>query len=462
MKTHYKYTIRMAALAIVGAAITACSSTDDEQAAQPAGKSIVLKGTLADKDGGNATRALTVDGAGAITASWAEGEKVAIYYETEKTETGRATDTATIINADGLFEAAIDEKKAPKDGGTVKFIYPASRHDGEGGYSTEGIGQQTGTIDGAKGISEDWDILTGEGTMTVEGRTATMGSGSVPMKTQLSIFRFELKDSEEQPVAATALTIKVGETTYTVSPAEATDVVYVAMPACSDQTVNFIANAGSYYYAYEKSGVSFDSRQYYMYTVKMTKLVTSYTDPTLKTGLTYTSSPLALVNAGSAEHGTIYYSTDGGNTWSTSVPTATDAGTYTVHYKVEPDEYYNDGVEPTSLGDATIAKAACTVSLTPTSLALNDNTPTGTITVTRSGDGVVSATSSNTDVATVSVEGTTVTVTAVAPGTATVTVTVAEGTNHTAYTTTDKTVSVMSGDNNATLQDYNKKPYTEE
>ena len=100
----------------------------------------------------------------------------------------------------------------------------------------------------------------------------------------------------------------------------------------------------------------------------------TYTAPTLRTGLTFngnssnvSGSAQNLVNAGSVSHGTIYYSTNGGSSWSTSVPQGTNAGSYTVHYKVEPDAGYSGGVGSTSLGSTTIAKANGWCTLSPTS-----------------------------------------------------------------------------------------------
>ena len=56
-----------------------------------------------------------------------------------------------------------------------------------------------------------------------------------------------------------------------------------------------------------------------------------------------------------------------GTNWSTETPTQTNAGTYTVHYKVVPDDGYTGGVESTSLGSATMAKANGWVTLSPSS-----------------------------------------------------------------------------------------------
>jgi hypothetical protein len=66
-------------------------------------------------------------------------------------------------------------------------------------------------------------------------------------------------------------------------------------------------------------------------TVKGISAVTSA--PTAN-DLTYTGSAQALVTAGSATYGTMVYSLDG-ETYSAAIPTATNAGDYTVYYKVD-------------------------------------------------------------------------------------------------------------------------------
>ena len=77
--------------------------------------------------------------------------------------------------------------------------------------------------------------------------------------------------------------------------------------------------------------------------------------PTAILNLEYDGSAKALVNAGTANGGTMQYSLDG-TTWSTDIPTRTDAGVYTVHYKVTGDANHNDNEGGTV--QVTIAKAA--------------------------------------------------------------------------------------------------------
>ncbi len=87
------------------------------------------------------------------------------------------------------------------------------------------------------------------------------------------------------------------------------------------------------------------------------KTTPTVTAPTAKS-LTYTGSAQALLNAGSADGGTLEYSADGTN-YSTTIPSGTNAGDYTVYYKVTGDAKHLD-VAAQSLA-VTIAKAASSV-----------------------------------------------------------------------------------------------------
>lgn len=65
--------------------------------------------------------------------------------------------------------------------------------------------------------------------------------------------------------------------------------------------------------------------------------------PTAKE-LTYSGSAQSLINEGSTSGGTMQYKLGDGS-WSTAVPTATNAGTYTVWYRVQGTEAYEDVAE---------------------------------------------------------------------------------------------------------------------
>ena len=85
-------------------------------------------------------------------------------------------------------------------------------------------------------------------------------------------------------------------------------------------------------------------------------------EPSRVADMTYNGNARNLIIAGEVEHGTLYYSADGTN-WTTTVPTATNAGTYsTLYYKVEPDVLY-DSIGRTSVGSVVINKANPSMSL---------------------------------------------------------------------------------------------------
>ena len=76
--------------------------------------------------------------------------------------------------------------------------------------------------------------------------------------------------------------------------------------------------------------------------------------PTAKT-LTYTGEAQPLVTKGAATGGTLVYSLDQDGAYTTAIPTATNAGEYSVYYKVQGDKDHND-TEPVEV-TVTIAKA---------------------------------------------------------------------------------------------------------
>ena len=120
----------------------------------------------------------------------------------------------------------------------------------------------------------------------------------------------------------------------------------------------------------------------------------------------------------------------------------TTAGSYSATFTPLDGYKWSDGTTAAKTVKWSIAKAAGTLSLSASSLALTYSKTSGAVTVTRSGTGAVSATSNNTAAATVSVSGTTITVTAKANGSATITVNVAADSNHNAPASKTFTVSV--------------------
>ncbi len=176
------------------------------------------------------------------------------------------------------------------------------------------------------------------------------------------------------------------------------------------------------------------------------KAAPTYTAPTKKSNLTYNGGSQALVNAGSATGGTMQYKLGSGS-WVTSVPSQTNAGSYTVSWKVVGDANHTN-VNETSLGSISIAKKAPTFNLSTTSVSFANTenvNATKQVTITYDGDGTLSVSSSNTGKVTASVDQSTkkITLTRKDGGAAsgiTITVSAAAGTNYSAPD--NKTVSV--------------------
>ena len=139
-----------------------------------------------------------------------------------------------------------------------------------------------------------------------------------------------------------------------------------------------------------------------------------YTAPTAKTGLAYTGSALDLIDDGTVtKGGEMQYKLSGGS-YGTTIPTATDAGNYTVYFKIVENNNYNPVAE-TQVGSTAINIAPA-----------NQSAPTGlgvAAPITSSGNGKITGTTTameySTDSGFISPAGTTCTDTAteVAPGT---------------------------------------------
>ena len=106
-------------------------------------------------------------------------------------------------------------------------------------------------------------------------------------------------------------------------------------------------NAGTYTVWYHVKGdANFKSLDAKSITATIAQATPTMVAPTAVTGLTYTGQPQTLVQAGSATptgSATMQYSTNAGQTWTATLPTGTDAGTYTVYYKVvHANDNYTD------------------------------------------------------------------------------------------------------------------------
>ncbi len=103
--------------------------------------------------------------------------------------------------------------------------------------------------------------------------------------------------------------------------------------------------------------------------------------PAAKTDLKYNGNEQELVTEGTANGGTVKYSL-GSSPWSTTIPTAKDAGTYSVQYKVVGDATHTD-TTPVTLEVTIAPKTLTKADLTPTgsTAKVYDGTTNSNITV---------------------------------------------------------------------------------
>lgn len=365
----------LAALLMAGAAFTACSSSDDsiidEQPVNPAKQTYTLT-VKASKGGDATTRALTLTGEGnkTLKAYWDGTETVTV----KEGDTPLGTLTVTPDATDNT-QATLSGELDVAPSGTALTLELFS----------DAYNSQDGTLDY---IASHCDYATATTTVTYDEVNKTIRGTDADFTNQQAIIKFTLKDkANDAAISPSALTVTDGTSTVELTSipadtytANGDGVLYVAFPAAgSAKTITLTATVGDDTYTYETATAkTFVNGQYYEITVKMTKVLPSvtYTAPTIVSStLTYNGSGMALVSAGSATGGTIYYRYDytpntgsaSSSEWSTTVPAPTNAGTYTVYYKVEAAEGYTGGVESTSLGSKVINKANGWVTLSPSS-----------------------------------------------------------------------------------------------
>lgn len=116
----------------------------------------------------------------------------------------------------------------------------------------------------------------------------------------------------------------------------------------------------------------------------------TYVPPTAKGGLIYNTTAQELVTAGTATGGSMLYSLDG-KTYTSTIPTGTDAKEYTVYYKVEGDPNHSDMTpDPIKVTISSKTIGTPVIVVTPSAIDYDGKAKTPTVTV-RDGDTVIPA-----------------------------------------------------------------------
>ena len=143
---------------------------------------------------------------------------------------------------------------------------------------------------------------------------------------------------------------------------------------------NDLKNPGYYLAQIKFNGINDKWLEAYFSVVDNRKTDPQYTDPTPKLGLTYNGGAQTLINQGHVEGGIMWYKL-GGGTYSTELPTATNAGTYTIYYMVKGDHDHNDTAEQSitvTIGKAPLTGTPTFTPVTEAGKTIGDVTPTVT------------------------------------------------------------------------------------
>lgn len=269
-KSKMKKTMRflsMAALALVGAMMTGCSSDDNfiDEPQQPENKSnvVTLTTTVGFGEGAEArgtTRALTSGG----VKTFATGETMAIIYKNNSGETVKAVSTALPDGDYGnsaTFTFTLDDPDKTK---SVMYIYPAAM--AKATIATDATIDEANTVDFTNLNAQNGTLATLSSSLDLATYSNDWDGTSLPAGTlvnQLAVCALTLKNSDGSSTITSGLTevtVSDGSNTYTVTPTGSTfgeDVIYVAIRpvtaaleyTATDGTKNYTKTATSREYA---------------------------------------------------------------------------------------------------------------------------------------------------------------------------------------------------------------------
>lgn len=282
----------------------------------------------------------------------------AIAAETINYNSGSATNTFSISKTAPGYTAPT--AKSPIYNGNAQALLNAgSTSDGTIQYSADGTSWGTGIPTGtaAGGYTSYWRIIGDANHNDKASASISTTIAKANLSASVSMDGWTYGETAKNP--SVSGNSGSGTVTYAYKVKNAADSTYTATKPSNADTyvVRAIIDETSNY-----NGTTV----YGEFTIA--KAAPSYTAPTAKSP-TYNGSAQALLNAGSTSHGTISYSADG-TSWGSSIPTGTNATSYTVYWKLDGDSNHNS-VASTSVS-VSIGKVTPTVTA-PTAKVLTYN-----------------------------------------------------------------------------------------
>ena len=267
--TMFKKTFRflsMAALALMGAMMTGCSSDDNfDNPQQPENKSnVVTLTTTVGFDASAGTRALTIDGTKGVK-TFAVNDQIAVVYK----KTGGATAVAVsekLTSTDiasgsksATFTMTLDDPDKTKD---VTYVYPAAMA-GETGVDLTKLNSQEGTFDA---LQSKYDLCT---------KSGAWDAGNLPsltLENQLAILAITLKNNGDINNTIKGLTISDGTYCYSIDRTPSDGAIYVAIRPTSGATISVSATSSGVTQTYFKNltGKTYEKNNGYVLNWTMT------------------------------------------------------------------------------------------------------------------------------------------------------------------------------------------------
>ena len=394
---------------------------------------LTVSSTIGSED--SMRRALSIGGDGKLKSTWEDGDRVYVYSDAVSTTPIGTLTPQTTGEATAVLVGDI-EAEGLADNQTLYLSTVARPHS----FATQ------------SGILSSLFYATAESVLTINGGNAVMGDAA--FSNSQSVTAFTMKDGNGADVAIKSLTISGGAEDISVTLDEAAATVYVAMPATDVQTTyTFAATTSDDKVRTGVKKANVQNGQYYRASVTV-KLASSITAAPAATDVHYTGEAQQIVTAATADGGIVWYKVGDGD-YSTSLPEATDIGTYTVYYKVVGDADHHDAAE--QYMEASVGRGIGSISYAETTVAKGYSDDAFTNPLTKVGDGTVTYASGNESVATVDENSGEVTI--MNAGSAVITATVSNGANYDyAVTTAQYTVTIgkSSGSINYATKTLNK------
>ena len=268
----------MAALVLMGAVMTGCTSSDDDSIIDtpqlPVNTSkIVTLTTTVNRDAVATTRALTNQG----VKTFAVGEQMAVIYHngTSMVKAVSHELAAGDISNGGKTATFTFDLETPNKSEAVTYIYPAAMA-GDTGVDYSNLDSQDGTLET---LARNYDLCTQTGAWNGDNLP------SLSLYNQLAILAITLKDNAETPTEITSgitrLALSDGTHSYTIGRSAVAGPIYVAIRPTTSANIEVRATDGTNSYTKSLTGKTYEANNGYNVSWKMqaSALPATYNDP---------------------------------------------------------------------------------------------------------------------------------------------------------------------------------------